>query len=304
MTATATEPTPPTLFQRDPTTGLEIGRVYPRLPNGRVDWRALLNPTHIVFNSKNEKTAAEIAAAYGAPAKSLVYADIAAKQPVDDKHIVVLLAGWLELAELRGYTSSVPTHLQVSQGIVVAAHEIDWIPNEEDPKGKKTGATADATIENTGGFAFLATMAGNRAMVRAIRRGLGINILAYDEIAKAGDHLPESGAGSTNSQSAAGSSSTSFSSVGLPVPSLIKWASEGGFSFDLVKKGAVKRWAKETASLAADATFQRNIKSDPSTWTRFEDVPPGDCLTLIDAIRKAIAEKQKKAEEAAGGKAK
>lgn len=171
-------------FERDAKTGLVAGVDYKYLSDGRIDWKSMLNPAHIVFNSKNKKAAEEIQKVYGAPADKLVYSEVIKTQTVDDKHILILLKGFQEVAELRGFHSSVPTSLQVAQGIVAVAHTIHWIPNVEDPQGKVTGATADATMENTGNFGYLAAMAGNRAFVRAVRQGLGISILAFDEIAK------------------------------------------------------------------------------------------------------------------------
>lgn len=262
---------------RDLKSGLFPHLIYPRKENGSIDWRALINPAHIVFNSKNERIAKEIEQAYGGPAKSLVYADVAAKQNVDDKHILVLLAGWRELAELRGFTSSIPTSISAAPGIVAATHVIKWIPNEEDPDGKETGATADATMENTGGFGYLGAMAGNRAFVRAVRQGLGINVLAYDEIATKDEAPQEAGHSS---------SSTSALYQPGPVPTLVKTCNERGFTFEAVKKSAVTRyisqdkWKKdETGNPVPPFT------ADPSSWTKFEDIPARDCLRLIEAIK-------------------
>lgn len=237
---------------------------YPRTAANKIDWRKLLNPAHIVFNTKNEKVAAEIEKAYGAPAKSLVYAEVAAKQEVSEKHILVLLKGWQDLAELRGFTRSVPVSIAAASDLVTVAWQIDWVPNEDDPKGKTTGATADATMENTGGWGYLGAMAGNRAFCRAVRQGLGIQILSFDEIA-AKDAPPQE-SGESNSITIA------TSQVGQPVPTLIRVCQEAKVSFEAIKKGATTK-------------YRDKIESDPSTWTKFEDVPPRDCLTLITLVK-------------------
>lgn len=263
-------------FKRNKETGLIEGREYPRTADNRIDWRAQLNPAHVVFNTKNDKVAAEIEKLYGGTAKSLVYADVVKEQPVDDKHILVLLAGWQELAETRGYESSVVTHLAVDSGIVVAAHSITWIPNVEDPLGKTTSGTADATMDNTGGWGYLGAMAGNRAFARAVKLGLGIRIYGFDEIGKK-DELPQE-AGVT-------SGSSSVSQPGQPVPTLIRTCQEFKFSFAAVKQSAITKYANETAALAKNPDYKRTIESDPATWNDFADVPPRDCATLIARIR-------------------
>jgi hypothetical protein len=268
-----TTPTTPH-FERDATTGLVKGVEYKFKPDGKIDYRAMLNPAHIVFNAKNEKVAAEIEKTYGAPAKSLVYSEVVKKQAVDDKHILVLLAGWLELAELRGFTRSVPTLLQVGNGIVAVGWEIDWIPNCEEPQGKTEGDGADATLENTGGFGYLTTMAMNRARSRVIRRSLGVNIMSYDEVDKAHEAAQEAGA--------TASAATPAAIDSRPVPTLIRYCKEANLAFDVVKAGALDR-------------YRAKMESDPSTWTQFEDVPARDCLTLIGIIKDRTKGKTAKA---------
>jgi hypothetical protein len=267
-------------FKRNDTTGLVEGVEYPRLPNGRIDWKALINPVHITFNAKNPKLATEISTTYGAPADTLVYADVVAKQPVADKHILVLLAGFIEVAELRGYQASEVTQLAVDQGIVAVGHSITWLPNEEEPNGKTSSGTADATLDNTGGFGYLAAMAGNRAFVRAVKNGLGIRILGFDEIAKKDDALPEAG----NAPSP-----QVVTSPGNPIAILKRTASECGFTLEDVRKSASKRYIKETEASAKDPKTIRTIETDPSTWKSFDDVPKRDCLVLVEAMKNAAA---------------
>lgn len=307
MTTPATES--PVPFSRDPETGLVNGVVYPRLPNGKIDWRALLNPAHIVFRAPDRfnpskaqlALAAEIEKAYGAPVQSLVYADVAAKQPVDDKHILVLLAGFQELAELRGYSSSIPSDVAIGRSlrkrspdvsyrdiedtIVSTSWQIDWIPNVEEPHGKTSGGVADATYENTGDFGYLSAMSGNRAFVRAVKSGLGIRILGFDEIAKKDDAIPEAGA---NFSVSSVSSSPNFSLE--PVEVLKKTASECGYSFASIRNSAIKHYK---ASIESGST-QLPYTSDPEKWTRFEDVAKLDCAGLIGAIRKGKENAEKK----------
>lgn len=251
----------------------------------RIDWKSRINPAYIVFNAKNEKLAAEIEKIYGAPAKNLVYADVVAKQPVDDRHILILLDGFQEVAELRGYESSAPVSISAGQGIVACGWAIKWLPNEEEPNGKTSGGTADATFENTGGWGYLGAMAGNRAFARAVKSGLGIKVYGYDEIGKKDEPNLESGIMS---------SSAANSDAGKPVPTLIKTCREFNFTFEQVKASSVKKWNVETAELAKNPAFKRTIQSDPNKWSGYEDVPPLDCLTLITKIQEAAKKTAKK----------
>lgn len=285
-TSSATTP------ERDPKTGLYPHIEYKRKPDGKIDWRAMINPAHIVFNTTKPNLCAEIEKAYGGPATSLVYAEVVAKQPVQDKHILVLLAGFKELAELRGYIRSVPTILNGDQSAAYCAWEIDWIENSEEPEGKTSGGTADATMENTNGWGYLGAMAGNRAFVRAVKNGLGINLLGFDEIAKKDTALPEAAPSSSAVVTA------TVSGVGQPVPTLIRVCGEHKISFEAVKKSATKKhleqdkWSKDVNGSPVPP-----FKSDPTLWSAFEDIHPIDCMTLITAIKehaKKVAEKAKK----------
>jgi hypothetical protein len=268
-------------FERDATTGLVKGVEYKYKPDGQIDWKAMLNPVHIKFKTSKgqitteheKRLAAEIEKTYGAPAKDLVYADVVAKQAVKDEHLLVMLKGWQELAELRGFTYSAPTAVAAAPGMAVCAWSIKWIPNVDDPAGKETGATADATMENTGGFGYLGAMAGNRAFTRAVRLGLGVTILAADEIATKDAPIEETGVATTTISAAVDS---------RPVPTLVRYCKEANLSFDVIKAGAQDR-------------YRAKMESDPSTWTQFEDVPARDCLTLISIIKDRTKGKTAKA---------
>lgn len=259
-------------FKRNTKTGLVEGIEYKFKPDGSIDWKAMLNPVHIKFKTSKgqitteheKKLAAEIEKTYGAPAKDLVYADVVAKQEVKDEHLIVMLKGWQELAELRGFTYSAPTAVAAAPGMAVCAWSIKWIPNIDDPDGKETGATADATMENTGGFGYLGAMAGNRAFTRAVRLGLGVTILAADEIATKDAPIEEVG------QSSSSTATATYDS--RPVPTLIRYCKDANLAFETLKKGAQDK-------------YRAKMESDPATWTQFEDVPARDCLTLISIIK-------------------
>ena len=258
-----------TPFRRDPVTGFVDGKVYQYLPDGRVNWKAMIDPAYIVFNRRLDE---ELVKVYGAAADKLVYADVIKEKPVDDKHVVILLQGFIELAELRGYLSAPVLIDHVTPGQNVTAHcHIAWVPNVEEPQGKLSSGEADATYENTKGFGYLAAIAGNRAFVRAVRRGLRIPIIGFDEIAEKDTPLPES----------VGGSSASPTKAALDPHVILEkvCTEEFKITFDLVKKSSLKNKEK--------------FQSDPSEWTDFSSVPPTDCMVVIGLLKKGKEKKAK-----------
>lgn len=275
-----TELSVPPSFERL-SNGLVKGVTYQRRSDGRIDWVKHIKPEHIVFNSKLDT---QLVKAYGGDSRSLNYGDlIAAGKEVDPRHVLVLLMGFIELAAFRGHTGARPRIAHVCSYPVEAAIcscecTIDWIANEEEPDGFASYGTADATMDNTGGWGYLSAMAGNRAFVRAVRQGLRIPILGFDEIAKKDTTIPES---------AAPSATTTFSStpVGLLQKAAADNKTETGDSnpldFEKVKAAAIYHWDL----LQADPKHKPKIEQDPNLWTDWANIPPRDCLTLIKAIK-------------------
>lgn len=249
------------VFERDDK-GMVKGVSYFRRPDGRIQWEKHIKHEHIVFNSKLD---AQLEKIYGAPARDLNYAAIIASgKEVDPKHVLVLLMGLIELAEFRGYSSALPRIAHVCSwpleaAISVCEHTIDWIPNEEDPDGKTSSGCADATMDNTGGWGYLTAMAENRSFCRAVRRGLRIPIMSFDEIAKKDTVIPESAP-----QVAAPKN--------IATATLEKHATAGGLTFEAIKTGALER-------------YREKMEGDPSTWTKWDDIGPRDCTTLLKLIR-------------------
>jgi hypothetical protein len=274
---TPAEEIPQKIFVRDPETGLVNGLNYVRRADGRIQWEKMIDPKHIVFNTLNDKIVEEITKTYGKPAKSLVYADLLAEGvEVNPKHILVLLQGFTELLALRG-GSARPRIAHVLSYPPEAANvtcecTIDWVPNIEEPNGFTSYGTADANMSNTNGFGYLAAMAGNRALVRAVKHGLRIPILGFDEIAKKDSAIQESGSTSLNEAPV----STSLT----PSGTLERAAAEAKIPFDGVKKGA-------------SANHRQKMEGDPETWTTWSDISPRDCWTLINIIKEKKAKAAK-----------
>lgn len=157
-------PKPPKVFRRN-SYGLLDGVEYVFKPDGRVDWRKMIRPEHLVPNKqKTQET------------------DIT---KLEDKDLIILLAGLKELAQLRGYYSVSYPIVTDSRSYCSASCCISWFPNyETENQPVYFESRADAHPENSNGFGihFLATIAENRAFCRAVRNFLKINIVAQDEL--------------------------------------------------------------------------------------------------------------------------
>jgi len=155
-------------WQRDEK-GLLEDLEYSFKPNGRVDWRKMISPEYIVPNRERTQET-----------------DIS---KIEDKDLLLLLQGFKEVAQIRGYSSFSTTVPYASPEFVVAVTQFKWLPNFETQEGSAaisivTTGTADAHRNNTSGFgsAFLTTIAENRSFVRAVRNFLNIPILGQDEV--------------------------------------------------------------------------------------------------------------------------
>ncbi len=145
--------------------GLIKGIDYTLNDEGFIDWRKLINHDFLVPMNPKDK----------------------GKNPDDlsDKQLLVLLHGYKELAQIRGYTSVNYSIVSPNPDYVIATCKIDWIPNfETEGKSIVFSGVGDASISNTNKLTrhFLAATAENRAFVRCVRSFLRINILGKDEL--------------------------------------------------------------------------------------------------------------------------
>ena len=162
-------------YERDER-GLVKGVQYKFKPNGKIDWRAMINTQWLVINRQFENKLQE---KYGRGSADLKV------EEVDDNFLLITLPGIKELADLRGIVSYCPKVEYGPLGQVSVTAQITWIENFE-TKGRCVpfGGVANASQENTTGFGsiYLEAIAENRAFVRAVRNFLGINIVGQDEI--------------------------------------------------------------------------------------------------------------------------
>lgn len=262
---------------------------FPRKPDGSVNWRALVRPECLYVKSEHKETVARLLNKPIEAIRDLGPEDIV---KVPDRMLVIRKAGILELARLRGYTSAIPEVQHAQRDYVIVRTLVTWDPFEGQP-AKVTGGVGEACPENTTamGAAYLAATAQNRAFARAVRDFLEIDIVCSDELGKDGME-PESRAstvaGATAASATVAAATEAPGGVG-PVPSLTKAALSAGFSFINVKDAALARWHEDTKMIATNPTTKRRIENDPKPWTNWSEVPPRDCLTLIQLIKAAEA---------------
>lgn len=148
------------------------GIKYIYTPEGKIDWRKMINPKHLVPNKQAfERAKKEIP-------KSI--------EGLEDRELLILLAGIKELAQIRGFNSVRYFIESPSADYISMSCEINWIPNfETEGRSITFSAVGDASPFNTNSFGknYLGPIAENRAFVRSVRNFLKINIVSQEEVA-------------------------------------------------------------------------------------------------------------------------
>lgn len=147
--------------------------------DGTVNWRRMIKPEYLVVKKDNfEKR--------GKPTPP-------STEGLEDKDLLILLAGLKDLAQVRGYDCVTYSTETPSSDYVVATCSIAWIPNfETEGRFITFSAIGDAHHHNNTNYLtknYLGPTAENRAFVRCVRNFLKIPILGQDEIG--GPELPE-----------------------------------------------------------------------------------------------------------------
>jgi hypothetical protein len=234
--------------------GLLKGVDYVFLPDGSIDWRAMVKPEFLYVNKEwFFLRGKEIP-------KSI--------EGLTDKQLLILLGGIKDLARLRGY-SRVSYDLNGDKDYVVARCRIDWIPNYITGMQKISFEDfANASIDNTDKFChkFLETIACNRAFVRCVRNFLNINIVGDDEIDK-----------SDKSLSVDSSENGHDLSVLKPHGTLEKAANEKNLtSYEAFVSWLREQWKSDTYK-----------NEDAKNWTQYSDIPAKECRKLLTLLSKS-----------------
>lgn len=215
--------------------GDSVGYVFNE--SGFIDWRKMIKLEHLVSN-KQKTSETDVS-------------------KLEDKNLIILLAGIKELAQVRGYTSVQYVVNSPTPDYVVATCSIKWIPNYETENREVTfSAIGDASPNNTQSFAkfFLGPIAENRAFVRCVRNFLKINIVAQEEL------------GNTKISTDAEPDSENQAA---PISLLKNIMKEKGISFEKLKERLVEEKYEKVDSI-----------------TTVENIPKVKIFELIDRIKK------------------
>jgi len=213
--------------------------------NGFIDWRKMLDDKWLYPN----------------PTKNLPTTDVS---QLSDNDLCVLLSGYKELAQVRGYTNVKYDVSAPSPDYVVATCSIDWIPNYETEGNSVTfSSIGDASPSNTNGFGalYLGPMAENRAFVRCVRNFLKIGIVGREELA------PSDGGKVSVARPSIAYEDKTLSAD--PINVLSSLMSEKGISFDTVKKKLV------------DEGFDK-----AESFSTIKQVPKIKAFELIERLKK------------------
>lgn len=222
--------------------------------NGFVDWRAMVSHEHIVLNRENflkKENPIDLDALSEEEVEKL-------KSKASEKDILIKLSGYKELAQLRGFKELLTKVIYYPESNLAKAEcIIKWLPNYETEGFEVTfNGNADACPENTNGFSskYLTAIAENRAIIRAIRGFLQIQVVGQDEIkSETPEDFRESG------------------------PVLLLSGPQGA----IAKK--LKDSKKTLAELVqfAMSKYEYSI-SNPESWNKVQDISPADATFLLD----------------------
>mgnify|MGYP001614702597 CR=1 FL=1 len=225
---------PPRILQRNEFGLICDGSVhYLYNSEGFVDWRRLVPQKYLVPNKQRteEKDVCKL----------------------EDKDLLILLAGIRYLAQVRGYSKVKYRVAAASETYVSVVCSITFCPNfETNGEVRVFEAIGDASIHNTESFAkiFLSATAENRAFVRCVRNFLNINIVAQEE-------LPEV--------------NTATESAFLNSPHLIlkQLMEEKKYTFEKLKDKLLK-----------------SKTENADRWLKLEDIPEAQIISIIEKINR------------------
>jgi hypothetical protein len=247
------------LVERD-SHGLLKNTEYVFDDNGNVNWRKMV-PVEFLYVNGDARRKDMIERKYK---KSVKEIDVVVDN-VEDRDLIITLAGLKHLLRLRGYLN-VSFHTNESSETFASVNcYIDFLPNFE------TGGVAQSYSENgsahlhsTDGFmrAYLVEAATNRAFARCIRNYLNINIVSREEL------FDETKTGQV------GGGNAPFISNGSPQSILEKKCADAGFGFPALKAAAIK--------------YRTDLKNNPDPWAKWNDIPAEDCYILLEMIKTKV----------------
>lgn len=173
-------------------TNINSGRTYLRDDNnlikginyeydeyGFIKWRNLIKSEHIVLNKA-------AFAKDGDDITALTKEETEEKKlTVSEDKLLIKLAGFRDLCNLRGFISILPSISYRDSQSVICETTIEWLPNFETGfnivKTRGTASASPASVAPTY-VPFLEAIASNRAFVRAVREFLRIFTVCEEEM--------------------------------------------------------------------------------------------------------------------------
>jgi hypothetical protein len=220
--------------------------------DGSVNWRAMISADHLYPNKD-----------WFEYRKMPVPDSI---EGLDDSQLLIKLSGIKELARLRGFHSVTYDISESSDDRVVAQCMINWIENYESNGSQVFTSIANATTNNTNGFAakFLECIAENRAFVRCVRNFLNIHIVGADEI-------------------------DSSKNKDKPIEQTSK-------TTDITPQGILKKNLNDKLGISSFEDFKDHLRglykdgsyegdaSEIKKWQSFKDVPAKECRKILKLL--------------------
>lgn len=268
----------PIRFKRDPQTGLIEGLRYVYDENGKINWKALVDPKFLYIAREHEE---KVMKEQGKP---LAEVDLLL---VRDDWLRIRVGGLNQLAHMRGVRSCRYPHVETREGHATVSCEITFIGNSESGMEPETwSGIASASIRSVDKhfIPYLETFAENRAFSRCVKRALQINILSDIEVGGEGKKAAEGGNGASSYVTTSLVDPTSEASpeqVGntpafQPYEVLAKKCAALKITFEALKT--------RTVEVNAAAPDNEKCLTDPATWGSFADIQPRDAWLLMGKI--------------------
>lgn len=242
--------------------GLIKSASYAFNEDGSINWRAMIKPEYLYPN----KDWFELR-----------------KQPVpesienlNDKQLLIMLAGIKEVAKLRGFRSVSYKVNHVANAYVVAQCRIEWNGNYETnyvPIVYEDVANASADNADDFCLKFLETIACNRAFVRCVRNFLNIHIVGADEIDKSKNRVADV-------SDLIVSNALPISPQGTlekAVNEKLKLQTFEDFTAQFLRP--LYKTAKENEDQARLKIFEK-----ASEWKSFKDIPASNCRVFLKIV--------------------
>lgn len=262
----------PIRFKRDPQTGLIEGLRYVYDENGKINWKALVDPKFLYIAREHED---KVVKEQGKP---LAEVDLLL---VRDDWLRIRVGGLNQLAHMRGVRSCRYPHVETREGHATVSCEITFIGNSESGMEPETwSGIASASIRSVDKhfIPYLETFAENRAFSRCVKRALQINILSDIEVGGEGKKAAEGGSSSTPTEDAGnvGDEQGSNTPAFQPYEVLSKKCAALKITFEALKT--------RTVEVNALAPENEKCLTDPATWGSFADIQPRDAWLLMGKI--------------------